>query len=243
MKRSRLLQAVAVDRSRDELLADAALALKKHRRVGRRRALDRVPHLAERRALANHLVTHFHGTPERAVFVGQARPLERVPDRHQELFARRRLLDEVERAGLGRLDGGADSAVPGDDHDGQVVVRGAQLLQHLESVHPRHLDIQEDEVRDLLLGERDAFRSARGLDDVVVVVPQDHPDGSAHLRLVIDDQNACLHRNVLAISRRRPSPASAGRPWDRSSRSPGRRRSGPRRRSADTRPWSASAVD
>ena len=52
-------QAVAVDRARDELLADAALALQQHGRVGRRRALDRVPDLAERRALADHLMAHF----------------------------------------------------------------------------------------------------------------------------------------------------------------------------------------
>ena len=53
-------QAVAMDRPRHQLLADAALAREQHGRVGRRRALDRVPDLAERRALADHLVADFH---------------------------------------------------------------------------------------------------------------------------------------------------------------------------------------
>ncbi len=42
-------QAVAVDRARDELLADAALALDQHGRVGRRRAADRPPSPASAR--------------------------------------------------------------------------------------------------------------------------------------------------------------------------------------------------
>ena len=63
------------------------------------------------------------------------------------------------------------------------------------------------------------------LDDLVVVVAQDHPDRAADLGLVIDDENACFHRIWFSrLSRRRPSRASAGRRSDRSSRSRGRRR-------------------
>ena len=40
-----------------------------------------------------------------------------------------------------------------------------QALQHLEAVHARHLDVEEDEVGRLLFGERHPFRPARGLDD------------------------------------------------------------------------------
>ena len=43
-------QAVAMDRARDQLLAGAALALQQHGRVGRRRALDGIPDLAQRRS-------------------------------------------------------------------------------------------------------------------------------------------------------------------------------------------------
>src|SRR5205814_9939602 len=48
-------QAVAMDRTRDQLLADAALAVNEHRRIGRRGARDRRRHLLERGALADHL--------------------------------------------------------------------------------------------------------------------------------------------------------------------------------------------
>ena len=196
-------QAVAMDRPRHQFLADAALAGEQHRRVRRRGALDRVPDLAQRRALAHHLVPDFRRPPQRPVLVRQPRALERVPDRDQQLFARRRLLDEVERAGLGRLDGSADGAVARDDHDRQIVVRGPQPLQHLETVHARHLDVKEHQIGRLALGQRDPFRSARRLEHVVIVVSQDHADRPAHFRLVIDDQICVLSSNALSwISRR-----------------------------------------
>ena len=40
-------QAVAVDRTRDELFAGSAFTEQQHGRVGRRRTLDRIPHLAQ----------------------------------------------------------------------------------------------------------------------------------------------------------------------------------------------------
>src|SRR6266446_6514181 len=48
------------------------------------------------------------GALERAVLVLEARRIERVADRDQDALAGQRLLDEIERAELGRLDGGAD---------------------------------------------------------------------------------------------------------------------------------------
>ena len=101
-----------------------------------------------------------------------------------------RLLDEVEGAGLGRLDGGAHGAVPGDDHDRQGLVRRLDPLQRLEAVHARHLDVEEDQVRRLALDQRDPFRPARRLEDLVALVLEDHPHRAADLRLVVDDQNA-----------------------------------------------------
>ena len=113
-------EAVAVDRARDELLADAALAEQQHGRVGRRRALDRVPAPAaapgSRRPSG---VATSTARLQRPVLVAQPRLIERVADRDEHALAGERLLDEVERAGLGRLDGGRDRAVARDHHDRQ----------------------------------------------------------------------------------------------------------------------------
>jgi hypothetical protein len=43
-----------------------------------------------------------------------------------------------------------------DDHHRQRLVGPADLLQRLEAVHARHLDVEEDQVGRLALDERDA---------------------------------------------------------------------------------------
>ena len=174
---------------RDELLADAALAEQQDGGVRRRRALDRVPHVPQRGTLADHLVPHFDRPLQRPVLVAQPCLVERVADRDEDALAGERLLDEVECASLRRLDGGADGAVAGDDHDGQRLVGAPHALQRLEAVHAGHLDVEKDQVGRVAFGERHAFRSARGLDDLVALVLEDHPQRPADLRLVIDNQN------------------------------------------------------
>ncbi len=151
------------------------------RRVRRRGALDRVPDLPQQPALADHLVAGFDGALERAILVLQARAVQRVLDRDEDAFARQRLLDEVERAELRRLDRRAHRAMPRDHDDRERLVRLLDLLQHFEPVDPRHLDVEEDEVGRFLLDEREPFRPARRLLDVVALVLENHPhriDGS-----------------------------------------------------------------
>ena len=91
-------QAVAMNGAGDELLADAALAEQQHRGIGRRGALDRVPHLPQRAALPDHLMTRLDGALQRAVLVSQPRLIEDVPDGDQQPLGAERLLDEIDRA-------------------------------------------------------------------------------------------------------------------------------------------------
>ena len=58
---------VAMNRARHELLADAALAEQHHGGVGRRRALHRFEHRAQRRALADDLAFRLHRELQLAV--------------------------------------------------------------------------------------------------------------------------------------------------------------------------------
>ena len=183
-------QAVAVDRPRDELLADAALALNEHRRVGRRRAADGGHHLLERGALADHLVADLDGLLERSVLVAQPPLVERVAQAHEHALARERLLDEVERALLGRLDRGADGPVAGDHDDRQRLVHRAEALEHLEAVHARHLHVEQDEIGRLALGQRQAFLAGGRADELVAFVFERHAQRVANGGLVVDHQDA-----------------------------------------------------
>ena len=182
-----------MNRARDELLARSALAEQQHGRVGGRRALDRVPDLPQRRRFADHLVTDFNRPLQRGVLVAQSRLVQRVPDGDEHALAGERLFDEIESAKFGRLDRGADGAVPRNNDHRQRLVRRLDPLQRIQAVHPRHLDVEEHEIRRLTFGQRHSLGSAGRLDHLVALVFEDHPDRTADLRLIVYDQDAGFH--------------------------------------------------
>ena len=185
-------QAVAVDGARDELLADAALALDQHRRVGRRGAADRGHHLLQRGAVADHLVADFDRLLERSVLVAQPRAARA---RSAWLTSTRSLANgfsrKSKRALLGRLDGGARSCRGRrSTTTGSVSFMRAQPLEHLDAVHARHLDVEQDQVGGLALGEREPFLAGGGADELVAFVLERHPQRIADGGFVVDDQDA-----------------------------------------------------
>jgi hypothetical protein len=156
-------QAVAVDRARHQLLADAALAEDQHGGVGRRRALDRVESPAQRRALAHHLVR----ARRRAC---------------SERFSSRSSRAARARCGWSRRTRSLSSGFSMKSNAPSLVAstavltvpwpeiittgsarRLARAAQRLEPVHARHLDVEEDEVGRLALdgGEPVLARSRR----------------------------------------------------------------------------------
>jgi len=183
-------QAVAMDGAGDELLADAALALNQHRCVGRRRASDRRHHVLQAGALADHLMADLDGLLEGSILVAQLPRIERVAQAHEDAFARERLLDEVERPLFGRFDRRADRPVPRDDDHGQRVVHVAQPLEDLDAVHAGHLHVEQHQIRRLALGQRQAFLSGGGADDVVALVLERHLQRVADRRLIVDYEDA-----------------------------------------------------
>ena len=130
----------------------------------------------------------FDGALERLVLVAQLALIERVAQAHQHALARERLLDEIERALLGGVDSGADGAVARDDDDRQRLVHRAKAIEHFETVHARHLDVEEHEVRRFALGEREPFLSGRRADELVALVLERHLQRVPNRGLVIDDQ-------------------------------------------------------
>ena len=66
-------------------------------------------------------------------------------------------------------------AVPGNHDDGQRLVERVQLAQHLEAVHPGHLDVEQHEVGSLALNGGNALLPGRRADELVVLVLEDHP--------------------------------------------------------------------
>jgi hypothetical protein len=116
--------------------------------------------------------------------------VEGVPQADEHALARERLLDEVERPLLRRLNRRADRAVARDDDDRERVVHRPQPVEHLETVHPRHLDVEQHEVGGVALRQHESFLAGGGADEIVAFVLECHPQRVADGRFIIDDENA-----------------------------------------------------
>ena len=82
----------------------------------------------------------------------------------------------------------------GDDDDRGGFHEVPELVQDLEAVHAGHLDVEEDQVGRLALDQLDAFLAGRRLHHVVALVGERLLQRGANGRLVVDDENARLHR-------------------------------------------------
>jgi NTE family protein len=117
----------------------------------------------------------------------------RHPDGVQEVLRLHVLHQEPGRAGLQRVEHVLVQAVVGEDHDvgaGESGIR-RDPPGRLDAVHPRHLDVDQRDVGQVVPGLPDAFLAVRGLRhdlDVVLGVEQ-RPETAADQRLVVDEQN------------------------------------------------------
>ncbi len=122
--------------------------------------------------------------------VREAAQLVGVSHGQEDALAIQRLLDEVERAAAGRLHGRVDRAVPRDHDDQGLGLRLPDLLEDLQAVLARHLDVQERQVDVRVVSQSLKPRlPVLGQHDLVVLEAQHEvqalPDGD----LVVDDQD------------------------------------------------------
>ena len=64
---------------------------------------------------------------------------------------------------------------------------GLQALQHLEAVHPGHLDVEEYELGRIAVDEREPVLTGRRAVHLVAFVFENHPQRIADGGFVIDD--------------------------------------------------------
>ncbi len=84
-------------------------------------------------------------------------------------------------------------------HDDDLRRRGAlaKLSENFEAVHPRHLDIEENEVVALVLDLVQRLRPRRAFGDVITLVFERHAEGFTDGLFVIHDENAGLDHVFL----------------------------------------------
>ncbi|MEZ4427874.1 MAG: hypothetical protein R3A51_09340 [Nannocystaceae bacterium] len=177
-----------MDGARGDLLAGAALADEQHGRVGARDLLQRADDRGHRRIPV--------GEP-RSVVVGDAVVARRSPLRERVLdhaaqrgWPLERLLEEVERALLHRLDRLGDRAVGGQDDDGDLGVLGADAPQEAHPVEVGHAQVGDEHARRPRGDPRERLDAVGGGLDVVTRQLEGFGQEAAHALLVVDDEDA-----------------------------------------------------
>ena len=186
-------QAVAVDRPRDQLLADAALALDQHGRVGRRRAADRGHHLLAARRCRR---PSDGGLRPPSSAIGSRRAAAPCSSALLIVTSTRSVLSngfsrKSSAPRLDRLDGGAGRAVAGD-HRPPAASRSSRAAASSTSRPSMPGILMSSSTRSgaVALGQRQPFLAGRGADELVALVLERHPQRIADRRLVVDDQDA-----------------------------------------------------
>ena len=125
-------------------------------------------------------------------------------DRREQLRKPDRLLEEIERADLRRLDGCLDRAMTGHHHDGhRQLAGGAPFAQQRNAVGVRHPDIEQHERRLHPQPIRARLAGVLGERDPVALVLQDLGEELANADFVVDDQDVLAGVMICVILRRR----------------------------------------
>ena len=86
----------------------------------------------------------------------------------------------------------------------------SELGQHVEAVHVRKPDVEDDDVRAALRGEAQRVRSRRGVEHVVPVVLQQEPEGQEQVGFVLDEEDRRGHGGAGSVTTKRAPPGGSG---------------------------------
>src|SRR5579862_6841355 len=124
-------------------------------------------------------------------------------DPRQQLPQAERLRQVVVRAEL-EADDLVDLLVAGGEHqDGGLAARGADPAEHLEAVHGRQADVEQDEVGRLRRGDLEAFLAGSGERDLVALLLEGVLDPAGDRVLVLDNQDRGGHQALMVGLRTR----------------------------------------
>ena len=188
-ERTRGERAFAMDVGGQQLLAGPGLSRQQHADVGPRH-LGRLLHgLLERGRRSDHPRRVPDQLAVALVLALQVRPLERVLDDQQHAVARERLLEELERAHLRRLNRVGHRAVTGDHHGSGSLIPLPHRAQQVDAAAIGQPHVEQVDVG----GRAAAFRRERRRRvehaDAIALALQDQTERPADVRLVVDDDD------------------------------------------------------
>ena len=182
-----------MNRVGDQLLAGAVLALDQDVGVAGRHALDELEEILHLLALADDVreaVLPANLFLELLVLGPLLRPLDRLADHVDQAVLADRLLEEVERARLPRLDRPRERALAADDDDLGPGVDLLEPAQQRDTVEVRQHQVGHDDVGPPLLEDLLAARADERRPHFVAFGFDDHLQPLGHRWLVIDGEHA-----------------------------------------------------
>ena len=182
-----------MDRVGDQLLAGAVLALDQDVGVAGRHALDQLEEVLHLLALADDVREAVLAADlflELLVLGPLLGPLDRLADHVHQAVLADRLLEEVERARLPRLDRARDRALAADDDDLGARVDVLEPAQQRDTVEVGQHQVGHHDVGPPLLEDFLAARADERRAHLVALGLDDHLQPLGHGRLVIDGEHA-----------------------------------------------------
>ena len=189
--------ALRVDEVSHKLLAGAGLAGDEHVGVRGGHLVHELDHLGHGRRAARDQCRRRAGDafPENPVLGEQRVTLGGLADEAGDRLGIERLDDVVVRPLFERLDRGLDGGVRGHDDDRGVGGELADLALQLESVHPGHLDVDQQDVGSFADQRCERVLAARRNANVVTFLAEPCRQRVAYVLLIVDDQDAHGHRH------------------------------------------------
>ncbi len=211
--------ALAVDGARDQLLADAGLALDQHRDVRRRGLLGAAQHGKHLWAAGDDVLERQRAglaAFDAGKLVGERALFQRVAQRHLQPLGADRLHHEIDRARAHRRHHIVDAAMRGLHDHRHIAARLAHPRQHAEPVEIGHDEIEHHAVESLAAGQqRRGLIAAFGDSRLMAEFPHHVVEQAPLNRIVIDDENTRTHwqhsKRNCAVSRQSARVALKGR--------------------------------
>ena len=120
--------------------------------------------------------------------------VQRVADRGQDLLQLERLLDEVVRAELHRVDGVGDRSLRRDDEELRIGGVGAHLAQQIEPAAIAEHEVEDHRVGTHGLEFAQPLRARAGQRDLVALTRQRAAQRLPDQRFVVDNEDLRVHR-------------------------------------------------
>ena len=156
------------------------------------------------RAFADHLIVALETEPQTANFLFELLALGCVSNRQQDTFGFQGLLDEVESAELRRLHCGLYVSVSANDDDLGSRRLLLELLESIQTIDARHLDIQENEIGRVGLNCLQGLRTGGRLQDLEAFVLQSPAHRLSDGLFVVHDEYARFHERRDSSTRPEP---------------------------------------